>query len=115
MLINRLEANERSGPVSSERGLKGEAIFVPNAVGLIQRALALLGEAIQTYERLGMRVYAERGRRLLESAEAWKSRLKEAAARNRFERDGRYWVITWQGQSARIKDSAGLRYIPLCQ
>jgi tetratricopeptide (TPR) repeat protein len=67
------------------------------------RGEALIGDAKQTYRRLGMA-------RWLDRAEAVGLPVVEESA---FRREGDVWAIAFAGRSARLRDSKGLRDITL--
>jgi tetratricopeptide (TPR) repeat protein len=65
------------------------------------RAGALLDEAVDTYRRLGMDRWLEQAETLMEPTPLG----------NEFRLDGEVWTVTFDGRSARLKDSKGLRDI----
>ena len=67
-------------------------------------AFALLDEATDTYRRLGMAPY-------LAMAEALRG--GRADGDDRFQREGQYWTMSYEGKTVRLNDSKGVRTIAL--
>ena len=72
--------------------------------GAEEEAFALLGEATDTYHRLGMAPY-------MAMAQALRDDRGDGATR--FQREGQYWTMSYEGKTVRLRDSKGLRTIAL--
>jgi len=84
------------------------------------KASHLLEAALATAERLGMKKIAADSRLLLEGLAPAKPMAPDlpaeparepVAAGNVFRREGAYWTIAWEGQTFRLKDTKGLRFL----
>lgn len=84
------------------------------ACGNDERALLEFGAARSTFERIGAETLAERA-----SAEAQREGVTHLPGAtdgtdpkaNRFQREGEYWTITFDGKDVRVRDLVGLRYL----
>ncbi|MBI4517982.1 MAG: AAA family ATPase [Deltaproteobacteria bacterium] len=93
---SRLSEGRGEGPFS-DRGTGGH---------VRDQALALLDQAIATYEQLGMTGYLQQAITLREQALAL-----PGEPQNVFRFDGKRWTVVWQGQPVRARRASGLHYI----
>lgn len=89
-----------------------------DAAGDRDRAVELLGAALRGSERLAMAGLTHEIASLLAdlgepvAVPAGRPRAERIAARaNLFRREGEYWSVSFEGESFRLKDSKGLRYV----
>jgi tetratricopeptide (TPR) repeat protein len=89
-----------------------------DAAGDQDRAVELLGTALRGAERLGMTGLIHEIASLLtglgQTPPAGPARLRTerlAAPANLFRREGEYWSLSFEGESFRLKDSKGMRYL----
>ncbi len=101
----------------ARRELAG-ALLKRDAAGDRDRAVELLGTALRGSERLGMASLTHEIASLLSdlgqapSTSGERPRAERLAApTNLFRREGEYWSVTFEGDSFRLKDSKGLRYL----
>ncbi|MGH7818667.1 MAG: tetratricopeptide repeat protein, partial [Candidatus Binatia bacterium] len=86
------------------------------AAGDREKAAGLLESALATTRETGMKVLEQTIlATLAETGLAVAEKLPPAPApvvvESRFEREGDFWVIAWEGRSLRLRDSKGLQYL----
>ena len=74
---------------------------------------ALLRQALDDAEALGMQAATQRARRLLSGADAGEVQPHDAAEAHVLRREGDYWTIAYEGSALRLRDGKGLHYLAL--
>ena len=119
-LEDALEANAKMGAlpwVAHTQHAYARMLAARDLPGDRERAGRLLTEASETCRKLGMVALGERLSALREraggSAEAPATAPAHAASirPSVFRREGEYWSIAYEGETLRLKDSKGLRYL----
>lgn len=116
--IERDEAIGAWPNVAHARREHAAMLLKRDAAGDQERAVELLGSALRDAERLRMNGLTHEVASVLtglgaapETATPRTRAEQISAPTNLFRREGEYWSVTFEGDSFRLKDSKGLRYL----
>jgi hypothetical protein len=87
------------------------ALLARHGPGDRRRAVDLLESVLATAEELGMPALMARGSSLAEDGGVEPSVARGEHRASVFRREGEYWSIAFEGDSFRLRDSKGLRYL----
>lgn len=113
-LSSAIDGNARLGArpwVAHSEFELAELLLARQPVGDRARARALLRDAHETCDALGMRALGAKVAALTEEPRGPASEPTTVSRSSEFRREGEYWTVVFEQETARLRDSKGLAYV----